>query len=136
MGAILFGLLGLFITSFTLIPVCICIFFAIPFTRGFAKEGRLLSNHPIYKNYIVSIVSLSIIWVVTYLLVSYFGTESMIRGFIGGTIFSLVIGIWKTGENNDNVSEYLKKNKQYFKDVEEDTPQRRKAVEAFKKVIA
>ena len=37
------------------------------------------------------------------------------RGFIGGSAFSLLIGIWKIGRNKENTDEYIQKNKPYLK---------------------
>lgn len=112
--AILFWFVGLMVSSFTLIPICICIFFAFPFTRHLAKNDALVANHPIYKNYTVSVVVLTVIWLVVFGLIAVFGSTSALRGFIGGAVVTLLFGIWKTGKNQNNLSEYLEKNKTYI----------------------
>jgi hypothetical protein len=112
--ACIFWILGLIVTSFTLIPSIIIIRFGIPMTKELEREKMLVHNHTIVKKYLISILVLTMVFaIITGLL--YISTEHGFRGFIGGSIFSLLIGIWKTGNNKDNVDDYMRTNKRFFK---------------------
>ncbi len=114
----LFWFVGLFLTSFTLIPVTIIFRFAIPFTRDLEKKDFLMGNHKIIKRYLISTVILMSVFL-TFLFILYFTTSSGFKGFIGGSVISLLFGILKTGKNKENVSDYLETNKHYLrKDIE------------------
>ena len=113
-AASIFWLIGLFVTSFTILPILIILRFGIPFTKELEEKNLLVENHKIIKNYKTSIILLlSIFTILTIIL--FFTTESGFRGFIGGCIMALIIGIWKTGKNKSNIADYMQTNDRFFK---------------------
>lgn len=111
---VIFWLIGLAVTSFTLISVCICLFFALPTTRRLTREGVLVSPNPLTKRYLTSVFLLSGIFTIISALVYYFGNDHAMKGYIGGAVVSLLFGIWKTGANKTNMGEYLEQNQRYM----------------------
>lgn len=114
-------IVGLFVTSFTIIPICICLFFAIPFTRRLSKGGGLVEGHTVYRKYLVSIALLTFIYVMVTWFVVSIGSSNVSDGYFIGTLVSLIFGIWKTGANPNNMSEYLESNKKFLV-LEDDMP--------------
>lgn len=113
LNATLFWFIGLFITSFTLIPVVIIFRFAIPFTKDLEKRSLLVKDHGIVKKYLISTLILASIYLTLIFILSV-TTNSGFRGFVGGSFFSLLFGILKTGKNKDNISDYIETNKRFL----------------------
>lgn len=109
-----FWFLGLFLTSYTLIPTIIILRFGISYTKELEGKGMLVKANKIIKRYLVSIVIFIVVFIAV-VLILYLTTEHGFKGFIGGAFSSLVFGIWKTGKNQDNIKDYLQVNSLYFK---------------------
>ena len=112
--SILFWFLGLFVTSMTLISSLICLFFGIPTTNKLQKVNMLIQNNSIIKRYFISFGLLILIFIIISFLIYQFGSDTIIHGYFGGMIFSILIGIWKIGKSKDNISDYVKTQHQYF----------------------
>ncbi len=110
----IFFTVGIFITSFTVIPILIIIFFGIPYTLKLERLGMLKNDNGIIRGYIISTLLLSTIFIgVTYLVYRFANS-----GFIGyaiSVIFVVILGIGKVGNNRNNLSDYTETNKRYLK---------------------
>lgn len=111
--SILFWFVGLTITSFTLISIITIFRFAIPFTRELSKKNLLKANHGIARRYLISSLILFFVYLFT-VLALYWTTDGGFKGFVGGSIFSLILGVLKTGKNQDNIRDYMQTNSRYF----------------------
>lgn len=106
-------ILGLFIASFTLIQVGIILFFGIPVTRKFTKEGALKENNSIVKRYWISLLVLLSIYALVAGII-YFVSWNCFMGFLVGTGIILLLSLGKLGANKNNMADYLETNKEYF----------------------
>lgn len=107
-------LLGLFIFSFTIIPVLIILRFGIPYTKHLKKSGLLLSDNSIIRNYCISIFTLLPIFVIGTLLANKFLGTSLAWGYDIGCVYALLTGFAQTNANQVNTSDYLKTNSRYL----------------------
>lgn len=107
------AMVGLGVTSFTLIPILIILRFGIPNTKFLEQNKSLPKNNGIIRGYLVSAILLGGIY---FLLFWGSGLLSqMLRsGYIFGTIGTLLLGFDKTGNNPQNASDYLETNKDKF----------------------
>jgi hypothetical protein len=112
MGFVFF-LVGLAITSFTLIPVLIILFFGIPLTNKLEKKGLLKKSNGIKRGYMFNIIVFPIIYIVIFWAISRFFPYGTV-GFLAGTILALFFGIGQLGTNKNNVSDYFEVNKRHF----------------------
>lgn len=116
MGFILFSIfffVGLIVSSFTFLPVLIIFFFGIPTTKKVDGLGYLKSGNKIIRNYLISSLLLSTIFVTVYWLISTFFPIGKI-GFIFGLGATLFFGLGKIGKNKENVSDYVETNQKNF----------------------
>jgi hypothetical protein len=107
------AMVGLGITSFTLIPILIIIRFGIPNTKFLEKHKSLPKNNHIIRGYLISVMLLGGIYSLL-----FWGTEALSQmlhsGYLLGTIGTLILGFGKTGNNPQNASDYLETNKDKF----------------------
>jgi hypothetical protein len=107
-------ILSIFITSFTVIPLIIVLRFGIPITYKLDKSLGVDNSKTIIKKYKLSIILLSTIYLLVALL-TYFLSQTAFRGFLGGSVIALLLGIGKTGQNNQNIKDYAETNYLYYK---------------------
>lgn len=112
--AIIFLIIGLAVTIFTIIPALICLAFGIPISKKLEHANMLINNHPIIKRYWISIGILIIVFVSVLGLICIFGSVYALRGYIGGSVFALIVGIWKVGKNKNNLDDYVNTQSRYF----------------------
>lgn len=110
----IFFIIGVFITSFTVIPILIIIFFGIPHTLKLERLGMLKNGNGIIRGYIISMLLLSTIFIGATYLVYRFVNNSFI-GYAISVVFVLVFGIGKVGNNRNNLSDYIETNKRHLK---------------------
>lgn len=105
-----FWIIGIFLTSFTLIPALIILRFGIPFTKTLEAEGKLKLEHGITKKYTRSLIILFLVFVlVASLIHAYFPTYQF--WFLFGSGIALLTGFGKTGYNDNNHRDYWDSNK-------------------------
>jgi hypothetical protein len=112
--AIVFWMIGLTVTSFTIIPTLICLTFGIPTTKKLERAQLLINDHPITKRYWISIGILMIMFVIVFGIVYFFCSVYALRGYLGGSALALIMGIWKIGKNKNNVNDYDSTQSRYF----------------------
>lgn len=110
--SIIFWIIGLGITSFTIIPIFIIFFFGIPTTKKLEKINMLKENNGIIKRYFFSILILFIIFL-TSIMITFLFFKTGFGGFLGGAIISL-FGLGKIGKNKNNIDDYIKVNERFF----------------------
>ena len=117
---IIFFIIGLMVTSFTLLPVLIIFNFGIPFTNKLEEKKVLNKNNGITRRYLISALILSVIFI-TMLFVTYNYFPAGLWGLIIGGGMAIMFGLGKIGENESNVADYFKNNEQHLnKTVVED----------------
>ena len=112
--AIIFVIIGVVVTSFTLISILICFVFGIPTTKKLERASMLVNNHPIIKRYLISIGLLLSIFLIILALICLFGSPGALGGYIGGSILALFFGIGKIKKNKDNIADYINTQSRYF----------------------
>jgi hypothetical protein len=105
--------IGYFVSLFTLLQVLIILFFGIPTTRKVEKLGLLKHDNKIIKNYYISVLVISLIYIVIALIVRSFFTNNF-TAFIAGIIPTLIMGLGKIGKNKQNISDFVDTNKDKF----------------------
>lgn len=106
---------GLFIFSFTIIPILIILIFGIPTSNRLEKLKVLKPNNGIAKRYVVSSLVLGTMFFALIWLINSVFPSSMIGFLFGGGIV-LLFGIGKLGINEKNIEDYIESNKKYFLD--------------------
>lgn len=106
-------IVGLFVTSFTIIQVLTILFFGIPTTRSLTKSGQLIKNNGIIKKYLISMVFLLFFFLLITLMVLGFFPD-IFSGYVFGGGMALLFGLGKVGANEDNMSDYVQSNKEHF----------------------
>lgn len=109
----IFWLIGLGVTSFTLIPILIIIAFGIPTTKRLEKLKVLKPANGIVKRYYISLVLLSIVFLAMIAITSALFPNGLIGILFGGGMVFL-LGIGQVGRNEKNISDYVEVNKEYF----------------------
>lgn len=104
---------GLMVSSFTLLSVFIILFFGIPTAKSVEKLGYLKKDNNIVRNYCISLVVLSSIYLVIFLLIKNFFPNSS-TAFLIGTVATFVFGLGKVGRNKANISDFVETNKDRF----------------------
>jgi len=112
--ASIFWIIGFAVTIFTIIPALICLAFGIPTTKKLERANMLINNHPIIKRYWISIGILMIVFVSVLGLIYIFGSVHALRGYVGGSVLALIVGIWKIGKNKNNLADYVNTQSRYF----------------------
>lgn len=112
--AIIFGIIGLFVTSFTVLSVLICLVFGIPTTKKLERANMLINNHPIIKRYWISIGILLFVFTFVLGLTCIYGSVQAFRGYLGGSVLALLIGISRIGKNANNLADYVDTQSRYF----------------------
>lgn len=109
--ASIFWIIGIFVASFTLLPLITAIRFAIPYTKKLEREGHINSKHKIHQRYFKSclIFGGAFLFVAC---ITLFISDHGFRGFIGGSILALVFGFNKTGYTKDNFESYNRINQE------------------------
>jgi len=100
-------MVGLFIASFTILPILIIIFFSIPFTIKLRAAGVISSYKPIYRN-VLSICLLGLIFIVAIVLMQIY--IHSVNGVLFGTLFVLLFSLRKLGGNESNIQDYIQTN--------------------------
>ena len=121
----LFWFIGLVVGSFGLIQILICIRAGSAFTDRLLANGIITpaSAKKIKSSYLPTIFLWSIIFLAATVCVFYFCTQMNCIAYTIGVVISLLVGLKKTGMNEDNWKDYLKKNQHYFQvPPMEDTP--------------
>jgi hypothetical protein len=116
MGIIYFFIgcmVGLFVFSFTVLPVFIIVFFGLPATRTLKRLKLLKEDNDISRNYFISLIILPcLLALVSVVVFSFFPSTTV--GYILGCGMALFFGLGKVGKNQDNIVDYIQSNKQYF----------------------
>lgn len=108
---------GTIIASFTIIPLLIILRFGIPFTKRLEKKKILIENNGIIRKYLVSFLILSTI-ILTTILITYFLFPQNLVALVMGCGLSFLFGLGKTGENENNVTDYFTTNKNKLNEME------------------
>lgn len=106
---------GLFVFSFTIVPILIIFFFSIPHSISLNRQGKLKSLVPIRNNLISAILLALIFAIILWLIIRYLPT-SVLYGFLIGSSVSFLFSLGKLGSNPNNMSDYMDSNKEYLKD--------------------
>lgn len=117
----LFWIIGLAITSFTLLPILIIFVFGIPITKKLERVKLIKPNNGIVKKYFISVVILITIFIVCYQLIKNF-IPNELSAFIIGGVLSIIFSIGKIGNNRDNLKDYIETNKRSFMVSEDELP--------------
>jgi len=107
------ALIGMAITSFTVIQIGIVLFFGIPTTSKLNKARLLKEPNPIQKGNLISLVIWSGIYIGAFLLLQYWSTN-VFSGFLVGTVIIILLGLRQFGANSNNVSDYVASNERFF----------------------
>lgn len=110
---IVFWLIGLVVSSFTLIPILIIFSFGIPVTRKLERMKMLKENNSIAKRYLISTTILLTVFSLTITAVFLFTGNGLI-GFLVGVGIAFLSSLGKTGKNKNNISDYIEVNKERF----------------------
>lgn len=97
------------VTSFTLIPILIILNFGIPVTKKLEKLKAIKSENGIVKKYTLSILFLGGIFLGMLLVTNNF-FPNYIYGIIFGGGMALFFGVGKTGQNPENINDYIQTN--------------------------
>lgn len=114
----IFWLVGLFITSFTLLPILIIFAFGIPTTKKLEKMKLLKQNNGIIRGYFISLIILSIIFLIMIMITKSIYPNGLIGILFGGGMV-LLIGLGQIGKNAKNISDYVETNKDRFLETPE-----------------
>lgn len=106
---VLFWIIGLTITSYTVIVILIILFFGIPATLRLERL-KMLGPNRINKRYGYSILALATLFLVVSAVIIDIALESGLKGYLGGAGLALIAGLGKVGRNRDNIAEYIKIN--------------------------
>jgi hypothetical protein len=94
-----FYFVGLMVSSFTLIPVLIILFFGIPLTNKLEKKGLLKKDNGIKRGYTFNIIAFPVVYYGIYWAISHFFPVGTV-GFFIGTATPLLFGLGQLGANN------------------------------------
>lgn len=106
---------GLFVFSFTIVPVSIILFFSIPYTISLNKTGKMSTYVPIYRD-LASLVFLCLVYFAIIWLLHRYLSSSWLWGFVFGSGVTFVFSLGKLGTNPNNISDYMDNNSKYIKD--------------------
>jgi hypothetical protein len=106
-------LIGMTIFSLTMVQILIIIFFGIPITKKLNKNKSLKQPNPIQKGNYVSLLVLTIIFLVTNSIIYYF-SYSIFTGCLAGYLTIFLLSLSNIGANKNNISDYIDSNKKYF----------------------
>lgn len=109
-----FWLIGLVITSFTLVPILIILFFGIPTTRKLEKIKMLEENNNIKKRYFISIIIFLLVFLIT-IIITFLFIKSGFIGLLIGVGMTFLFSLGKLGKNQNNISDYVEVNKRHFR---------------------
>jgi hypothetical protein len=115
-----FWIIGGLVSGFTILPAVICLAFGIPATKRLDRENMLVSNHPIIKRYLRSVVILTVAFAVVCTLVCLFGSRYAIGGYVFGTLLTFVRSMSQLGTNAKNIADYVETQCRYFSRPEDD----------------
>ena len=116
-----FWMIGLVVTSFTLLPILIIFVFGIPITKKLERVKLIKPNNGIVKKYFISVVMLIAIFIICYQLIKSF-IPNELSAFIIGGVLSIIFSIGKIGNNRDNLKDYIETNKRSFTVSEDELP--------------
>ena len=105
--------MGLFVSSFGLIQVLICIFFGIPTAKKLTRQGIFVSPNPIVQQHVLSATVLLLIFVGISFAVYSFAPNTIFTGYVIGVVLALIFGLGQIGGNKNNMSDFLEQNKRY-----------------------
>ena len=111
--AIAFIIVGTLVTTFTLLPVFIIFFFALPVTRRLQRKGLLKKQHNIIRNYVRSATLILVIYVSIYFLINRFFV-GFSNAFLMGSVGALFFSFSRSGINKDNIFDYVGLNAEKF----------------------
>lgn len=107
------ALVGLGVTSFTIIPILIIIRFGIPNTKFLEKAKSLPKNNHIIRGYLFTSLFLGSVYCLLFW-ISGLLSQMLHSAYILGTVGTLVMGLGKTGANPQNQADYIETNKDKF----------------------
>ena len=113
---IFFVVVGFLATTFVLFQSFISLFFAIPFTNYLDGAGFVLKRVNIMKRIGVTVV-FSLVKFTFVVLLMYFFFATYLSAFLGGVLFSFLIGFKELGRNQGNIDDYYRING-YFLDMD------------------
>lgn len=105
--------ISFFISTFTVIPVLIILFFGIPTTKSLEKAGFLKKDNKIMRSHFISLVLLSSIYLGIGVAIFIF-LPNILIAYLIGTVIPLIMGMGQLGKNKNNVSDYIETNKNDF----------------------
>ena len=103
-----FWLIGLVITSFTLVPILIILFFGIPATKKLEKIKMLEENNNIVKRYLISLIILLMVFLII-IIITFLFFKSGFIGFLVGVGMTFLFSLGKLGKNQNNIGDYMDK---------------------------
>jgi len=109
----IFWLIGVFVTSFTLIPILIIFAFGIPTTKKLENLKVLKPDNGIIKSYFGSLTILGVIFLMM-VIITYSVFPNGLVGILFGIGMVFLFGIGKIGRNEKNIIDYIETNKEHF----------------------
>lgn len=102
--------------TWILLPICICLFFAIPVTIKLSANGYISDKNKVMLKYIKSSCLLSAIYVTALVVIYYNLNLIYLKSFIIGSLIPIILGKLHGGVfyNKNNREEYLEDNKKYI----------------------
>lgn len=102
--------------TWILLPIGICLFFAVPVTIKLSTNGYIGDKNKVILKYIRSSCLLSAIYVTALVIIYYNLNLIYLKIFIIGSLIPIILGKVQGGVfyNRDNIEEYLKDNKKYI----------------------
>lgn len=118
----LFWVIGIVIGSFGIVQMLIIIRVGLPLTVKYARQGIINDPNRIVKMYLGSLIVLGIIVIGIWLLIRNFASQNSYYAFLVGIGMMFLAGLFKSGANKANISDYYESNKAYFiTDIEQNT---------------
>ena len=109
----IFWLIGLGITSFTLIPILIIFIFGIPTTRMLEKLQLLKIKNGIVRRYSISLVILTTVFIITIIIIFKVYPNGLFGFFFGGGM-TFLLGMGSLGKTEGSIEDYIATNKDSF----------------------
>lgn len=109
----IFYLIGVGVTSFTIIPILIILVFGIPTTNKLENLKVLKPNNGIVKGYFISLIILGIVFLAMVMIINSVFPSGLIGILFGGGMVFL-FGIGQVGRNEKNIGDYIERNKEHL----------------------
>lgn len=114
--------LSLFVGFLGFSQIFICMFFAIPSSLKLKKLGVFIPETPIFKKYIPPIIIWSLVLFVYLTLARHFAHGYAVY-VIGGLSGAMLIALFNSGDNKNNIDDFMEGNAQYLNTEESATDQ-------------